>query len=161
MVCATLVLSACGFHLRGSDVTQVMLPPTYLAAEAGSLRQAIQRALTQGGTTLVGETAQAQRVVRLLGERVDRRVLSVGAAGTVEEYELHYAVTYAVDGVKGAPLIAPETLTQVRSYAFSETEVLGKDVEQETLVQDMRRDAVGQILRRLQNLSSTVEPLAP
>jgi LPS-assembly lipoprotein len=99
---------------------------------------------------MVAEQKDAQLVIRLISEEVQRRVLSVGATGKVQEYEVHYAATYDVERADGKILIPQETLAQQRSYTFNEAEVLAKDVEQERLVQDMRRDVVRQMLRRVQ-----------
>jgi len=89
-------------------------------------------------------------VIDLLGENIQRRVLSVGSTGKVEEYEVHYSAGYSVRRADGTMVIPNETLDQQRNYTFSEEEVLAKDTEQERLIQDMRRAVVRQMMRRLQ-----------
>jgi len=156
-VCAllsTLLLSACGFHLRGSE--QAALPPTAVVGDAAMpLQVEIRRQLRAGGTEVTETAVSAQWAVRLLREESDRRVLSVGSTGKVEEYELYYAATVAFEDPQGKPLGPPQTVSQTRSYGFSESAVLGKDAEQETLMRDMRRDVANQILRRLRALTQS------
>jgi LPS-assembly lipoprotein len=147
-----ILLTGCGFHLRGSVTERVQLPPTFLAGQAGVLQREVRHYLTISEAPLVEEQKDAQLVIRLIGEDIQRRVLSVGATGKVQEYEVHYAATYAVERANGESLIPRETLDQQRSYTFNEAEVLAKDVEQERLVQDMRRDVVRQMMRRLQSV---------
>ncbi len=149
--CYLLLLAGCGFHLRGSDTARVQLPPTYLAGAAGPLQREVRRYLAVSAVSVVEERQDAQLVIDLIGEDIQRRVLSVGSTGKVQEYEVHYAATYGVQRVDGEVVIARETLDQQRDYTFSEAEVLAKDVEQERLVQDMRRDVVRQMMRRLQS----------
>ena len=144
-------LSACGFHLRGTETGRVQLPPTYLAGAAGPLQGEVRRYLTVSDVPVVDRQKDAQLVIDLIGEDVQRRVLSVGSTGKVEEYEVHYAATYAVARGNGESLIPKETLGQQRSYSFNEADVLAKDAEQERLVQDMRRDVVRQMMLRLQS----------
>ena len=151
-VCALLMLNACGFHLRGTETSRVQLPPTYLAGAAGPLQREVRRYLSISDVPLVENQKDAQLVIDLIGEDVQRRVLSVGSTGKVEEYEVHYAATYSVARSNGKSLISKETLDQQRSYSFNETDVLSKDVEQERLVQDMRRDVVRQMMLRLQSV---------
>lgn len=146
------LLSACGFHLRGSAMERVQFPPTYLAGQSGALQREVRHYLTLSGVVLVEQQKDAQLAIRLIGEDVQRRVLSVGSTGKVEEYEVHYAATYAVERGDGESLIARETLDQQRSYSYNEADVLAKDVEQERLVQDMRRDVVRQMMQRLQSV---------
>lgn len=149
---ATLLLSACGFHLRGSD-SGGPLPPVAVVGEAVPLQVELRRQLRAGDTTVADTPAQAQWVVRLQREDINRRVLSVGSTGRVEEYELYYAATVVFEDAQGKPQGPPQTVSQTRSYGFSETAVLGKDAEQETLMKDMRRDVAHQIMRRLRALA--------
>lgn len=150
-----LLLSACGFHLRGSEATRVRLPPTYLAGAPGPLQREVRHYLNVSGVAVVEERKDAQLVIDLIGEEVQRRVQSVGSTGKVEEYEVHYGATYAVTRGNGESLIPKETLGQQRSYSFNEADVLAKDTEQDRLVQDMRRDVVRQMMLRLQSVLRT------
>lgn len=145
-----LLLSGCGFHLRGTETSRVELPPTYLAGPAGPLQREVRHYLAVSAVPVVEDQKDAQLVINLIGEDIQRRVLSVGSTGKVEEYEVHYGATYAVARPDGESLIPKETLGQQRSYSFNEADVLAKDVEQERLVEDMRRDVVRQMMLRLQ-----------
>lgn len=150
MACG-LLLSACGYHLRGSGpALAAQLPPVYLTGQAGPLQSALRKALKAGGTDLVTGPELAQWVLTVLGEQSGRRSLSVGSSGKVAEYEVRYAARYQLDDARGQPLLAPETIESTRVLRFDETQVLVADQEQKILVEDMRRDAVGRILRRLQ-----------
>ena len=90
------LLSACGFHLRGSVTEGVQLPPTYLTGTAGPLLQEVRYYLVVSKVPVVKNQKEAQLVIDLISEDVQRRVLSVGSTGKVEEYEVSYAATYAV-----------------------------------------------------------------
>jgi len=147
----TLLLCACGFHLRGTETSRVQLPPIYLAGPAGPLQREVRHYLTISEVSVVENQMDAQLVINLMGEDVQRRVLSVGSTGKVEEYEVHYGATYAVERVSGESIIPKETLGGQRSYTFNEADVLAKDTEQDRLVQDMRRDVVRQMMLRLQS----------
>lgn len=150
--CSLLSLAACGFHLRGSVTDSVKLPPVYLTGGGGVLQQEVRHYLTVSAVPIAAEQKDAQLVIDLIGEDIQRRVLSVGSTGKVEEYEVHYAATFSVERAGGEIVIARETLDQQRSYTFNEAEVLAKDTEQERLVQDMRRDVVRQMMQRLQSV---------
>lgn len=150
--CCLLLSSGCGFHLRGTETSRVQLPATYLAGPAGPLQREVRHYLTVSEVPVMEEQKDAKLVIDLIGEDVQRRVLSVGSTGKVEEYEVHYGATYSVERGSGESLIPRETLGQQRSYSFNEADVLAKDVEQERLVQDMRRDVVRQMMLRLQSV---------
>lgn len=152
--CCLFLLSGCGFHLRGSDQGGAPLPPIVITGEAGGLQGELRARVRAASGEVVATAAEAQWVVRVLSERSERRVLSVGSTGKVEEYEIYYAADFTIEDTQGQVRVGPETLSQVRSYGFSESDVLGKDAEQETLVKDMRREAAWQIVQRLRSLTS-------
>jgi len=147
--CSLLLLNGCGFHLRGS-VNPVHLPPTFVAGPAGPLQQEVLRYLAISKVLVVEDQKEAQLTIHLLNENVQRRVLSVGSNGKVQEYEVRYQATYSAVRSDGQVVIAPETLEQMRSYTYDQSAALAKDTEQDRLVQDMRRDVVRRMMRRLQ-----------
>lgn len=150
LAACSLLLAGCGFHLRGSVADRVKLPPTYLAGAAGPLQRDLRHYLAISAVPVVENRKDAQLVIDLIGDQVQRRVLSVGANGIVQEYEVHYIVTYSAARGDGKAVVARDTLEQQRSYTYSEAAVLAKDEEQEQLVKDMRRDVVRQMMLRLQ-----------
>ena len=129
---------------------RVQLPPTYLAGQAGPLQREVRYYLGLSEVPLTEQQKDAKLIIDLIGENVQRRVLSVGSTGKVEEYEVAYSATYSVARASGGVLIPQETLAQQRDYSFDDSQVLAKDVEQDRLVQDMRRSVVAQMMRRLQ-----------
>lgn len=144
------LLSACGFHLRGTQSGTVQLPPTYIAGNAGPLKQEVQHYLAVAKAPVVEDQKDAQLVITLQDEETTRRVLSVDASGRADEYEVDYAASYSAARADGKVVVAPETLTQQRSYTYNQAEVLAKNQEQERLVQDMRRDVVRRMMLRVQ-----------
>ena len=152
-------LYTCGFTQFGRCLPSNPAIKFFAASHAifsrasGPLQQEVRHFLTVSEVSVVEEQKDAQLVINLIGEDIQRRVLSVGSTGKVEEYEVHYGATYAVEhGGSGESLIPKETIGQQRSYSFNQADVLAKDVEQERLVQDMRRDVVRQMMLRLQSV---------
>ncbi|WP_455210747.1 LPS-assembly lipoprotein LptE [Kaarinaea lacus] len=145
------VTNGCGFHLRGS----VELPPTLSAIyvepqQAPLITEAIKQAFTEQKLEPVQEKAQAQVVINVSQERYQRRVLSVGASGNVQEYELNYAVNLGILDAKGEPLADPQILRVSREMRYDSAEVVAKAGEEEQLKSEMIADAARQIIRRLQ-----------
>lgn len=147
----SLVLNGCGFRLRGSVGDIESLPPTHVRGdEASPVVNALREVLRSGGVSVVDDAAQAGMIVTVSGVSRDRRVLSVGTTGRVQEYELHYALRFRVDDGGGRPLLADQQVSLVRDFSFDETEVVAKSNEEEELFRGMRQEAVIQVLRRLQ-----------
>ncbi|MDD3450366.1 MAG: LPS assembly lipoprotein LptE [Gammaproteobacteria bacterium] len=144
-----LLLSACGFQLRGSQPLPAALVAVNLQVPPGEpdLQRDLRRALEARGTR-VAEAADAS-TLHILGARYDRRILSIGPDGKVREYELRYEVRFALQPA-GAEERAPvRSVTVLRDYSYSELRVLGKDEERDLLRTEMRREAVNRIVNQL------------
>lgn len=146
-----VALAGCGFHLRGAGPGGAGLPVTFLQNNGvgNEFVVDLRRALRSADAELAADPAVAEAVLTISGENRSRRVLSVGANGKVQEYELHYAVTFSISDASGTELLPARTASQTRAYAFDETDVLAKQSEEGLLYRDMRRDVIGEILRRL------------
>jgi len=104
---------------------------------------------TQAGGTVVDKRDDADAVLDILGERNDRRVAAVNSDGLVSQFELYYELKFRLLD-KSGEVIHPESSVGVtRDYAFDPNNVLGKAQEEGLLRDDMRQQAVGQMLRRL------------
>ncbi|MDP1708326.1 MAG: LPS assembly lipoprotein LptE [Gammaproteobacteria bacterium] len=151
-----LLLAGCGFHLRGSGVDDIALsdmPMVYLQSgnpQSGMLEELRRRGGLQGARFTL-DSAAADLALNITSERFDRRVLSVGGAGKVSEYEVHYAISYSVLDNNGEEKLA-NRISLVRDYRFDETQVLGKEAEEKRLRQDMVQDAAQQIMRQLRTI---------
>lgn len=149
--CALLLLSACGFHPRGALSLPQGAGKIYLSGTNSStpLGRDIAMLYTRSGGTVVDERDDAEAVLEILGESNDRRVAAVNADGRVSQFELYYAIRFRLLDPRGE-IIHPESSVGVtRDYAFDPTNVLGKAQEEGLLRDDMRQQAVGQLLRRL------------
>lgn len=162
LVVTVLVLSltACGWRLRGSMGMEMSLPPIYLDIQNGSpeLRSELPQTLVSSGVQRAANREAAPLVLVIQNETQQRRVLAVGSAGKVSEYELQYQLTFAVRDKDGKEVIATDTIRQQREYSFNENEVLAKGEEEQQLFSFMRSMAIQTLLRRMQGLSEYNKP---
>lgn len=154
-VCALLlfafVLEGCGFRLRGSLGEFAAMPPTHVRGEDPAVFD-LRQFLRSGGTRIVDDPAEAGLIVTVADVVRSRRVLSVGSRGRVQEYELAYQIRFRADDGEGRELLGDEVVTQTRNFDFDEGDVIAKSNEEEFLFRDMQRNAVMQVMRRVQAL---------
>lgn len=155
----SLLLSACGFHLRGSGAYQLPASlSTLRVVVAGSeaahdpLKLAMEAALRAQAGVTVSEAVDTPMLV-LSGERTDSQVASVSTAGKAAEYRLRYALDFEVRDAKGGALLARQSVQLLRDYTFDPLNVIAKEREERELREVMRQDAVQQVLRRLAKLT--------
>jgi LPS-assembly lipoprotein len=148
MLLTALLLSACGFHLRG----QVALPFESLYLDAANpatpLIGELRRNLESNRVKLADTPDQAAVVLNIVFEMPDKQILSLGGDGRVNEFRLFYRVSFrAYDQLQD--WIPAEEIALSRDYSYDDTQVLAKEAEEALLYQSMRSDMVQQIMRRL------------
>lgn len=168
----TVLLSACGFHLRGSNGS-FMLPfaTMYIGLpDTSPLAIGLKRYIRAIGSTEVVSTKDgADAVLEVLTDPERNRtktILSLNKNGRVQEYQLGYSINFRVLDKAGNQLLAPTTISLVRPITFDESQVLAKETEEAALYRDMRNDMVQQIMRRLAAIkpvlpAMSVAPVAP
>jgi len=159
-----LLLAGCGFHLRGVDDTSSFPFATlHVTTPAGGLGDVVQRQLAlQPSIKLVGED-QADAVLTIEKEKLEKQILTVNNAGHVGEYLLILHARFKLELGK-REWIPPTHMVLRRDYSFNPNNPLGTDAEEVLLLNDMRLDASQQILHRLsaaKHAQLTVENYAP
>lgn len=153
LLLAALTLSACGFHLRGSQVaTSASYSRLYIDSVAASnISAEVRSQLGVADKTITATSGEAEYTLRLENESVQRSVLTVSAVtGKVEEYQISVSVKMSVSDQKGESLLVDEGIRVVRDYAFDEDAVLGKFEEEQVLRKELIQRAASQIIRRLE-----------
>ncbi|APA66605.1 LPS-assembly lipoprotein LptE [Janthinobacterium sp. 1_2014MBL_MicDiv] len=171
-IALTMLLSACGFHLRGSNGS-FMLPFATMnigLPETSPLAIDLKRYIRAIGSTEVVDTRDgADAFLEVLSDPERNRtktILSLNSNGRVREYQLGYAINFRVLDKAGNQLLGPTVISLVRPITFNESQVLAKETEAAQLYRDMRNDMVQQIMRRLAAIkpvlpAMSVAPVAP
>ena len=150
IIIVPLLINACGFHLRGS--VDFNFSSIQIQSEAADhVAQEVERILLAEGVQIASSTEQAQAVLFLRNEKTDKRVLTVSSiSGKLEEVELNFRVTMEVRQPDDTVLLSEQVISLLRDYSFDDQAVLAMAAEEEVLREEMFRDVVAQIIRRLQ-----------
>lgn len=152
LVAATLLLSACGFHLRGHELQgkEYAFHSLYLKTTSETPFTTELRAnLALNKIELASSPAQADLTLEVVAENTSRQIMALSGAGQIREFQLRYSVSLrAYDSQQNDWLNADEIMLQ-RSMTFTDAQILAKEQEEAMIMQDMRIDAVQQVLRRL------------
>lgn len=148
-------LSGCGFQLRGTTPgSKLSFESVYLDAARGTplereLRVAI---LSQGNTVLATDPKAAAVTLRILSEGQEKKILTLNAQGQVREYSLLYRINFEVADKDNKKLLKPNELALQAFLSYSESQALAKETEERMTYNDLRRDAVSQIMRQLSRI---------
>ena len=149
LAAAAVLLSGCGFHLRGPqalDFETVHINVPEQTEFGAQLRRLIA---TTGTTRLEEDAAKAEARLQVLSNDRGREILSLTGAGNVREYQLVQSLRFQLLDRAGKALIPPTSLSARREYTFDDSQVLGKEQEEALLYRDMQNDLVQQLMRRL------------
>ncbi|NRR31070.1 hypothetical protein HSX11_12850 [Oxalobacteraceae bacterium] len=171
LLALSLMLSACGFHLRGNGGQYALpFPSLYVGLpEASPLAIDLKRNIRATGSTTVAASAKdADGVIEVLTDPEKTRsksILSLNANGRVREYLLAYNIVFRVRDRLGNELLGPTQIALNRPLTFNETQLLAKEQEEALLYRDMQTDLVQQMMRRLAAIkpvvTMSVAPEAP
>ena len=146
---AALLLSGCGFRLRGPQALDFATVHINTPAETELGAQLRRLIATSGTTTAIENAEQADARLQILSNNRGREILSLTGAGKVREYQLTQTLRFQLLDKTGTPLIPPTNLSARREYTFDDSQVLGKEQEENLLYRDMQADLVQQMMRRL------------
>jgi len=152
LLALALLLSACGFHLRGAfelpyRTFHVALPPE--TERGAELRRQIRAHQPE---ILVEDIQAADGVFREIRYEQDRIIAALNAEGQAREYQLRLSYAFRVEDNKGAPLSPVYEIVLTREVTYDDNQRLAKDQEERFLWDNMNKDLAAQILRRLTRL---------
>jgi LPS-assembly lipoprotein len=154
IACLSL-LSACGFHLRGSGGTSMpeWLQQLRVEVEDSKLAndplQQLMRNALQADPAVTVSSDSGVPVLLLAGEQTEIRVISVNQGGRASGYTMKYEVQFRVADASGRELYPTQSVRLLRDYTFDPVNVLAKEREEQDLKRTLQREAVQQIMRRL------------
>ena len=144
-----IVLTGCGFHLRGALPTLTMDNPIYIAGvdKNSDLYRELARQL-RGAKSVVTETRSlAKSVLTISNYRSRERQLTLNSSNQAVEYELEESFNFSVQTSRTTIESRPLKATLVLGRTESET--LAREREEREMRVNMRHDLVNQLMYQL------------
>ena len=142
----TFFVVACGFHLRGT--ADLAFSKLYIKGSS-SISKDLVSTLKTNGVTIVAQPEDAELMLELMSDGVEKRILSLGGTGSVREFELFYRVKFRLREASEELWGQEQLIEARRDFSYLDTELLAKSYEEAQLYEDMRRDATRELMRRL------------
>ncbi|KAA0970032.1 LPS assembly lipoprotein LptE [Pseudomonas sp. ANT_H12B] len=148
-----VLLSACGFQLRGTGTTELAFKELDLSA-----RNAYGETVTQMRQVLEGSGVKvysgAPYKLVLTDEQETQRILSYAGAGRTGEYQMSTVLSYDIRGQGELPLLSDKLEVQ-KVFIHDGNNLVGSDQEANDARKEMRRELVQRMMLRLQQLTPT------
>ncbi len=150
LLASSLLLTSCGFHLRGSLPLE-RYPAIFVDAKKHSeLASLLSEQLKSNEVKLLTELDPKAPALMLQQDSLERRTLSLFPNGQVAEYELIYRVKYQL-------LLPGQDMKELqfeltRDYQDDPNLALAKAKELDLLLQELRNQAASRIIRQLNRI---------
>lgn len=148
IVVVALLLSACGYHLRGAFALPTAMKSIYLEGGSGQLRDQFKQVMTSSSGQLASSRQGAGIVVRILSEEVNRRTVSLSSRGKSNEFELYYRLEYELANAGNALLMERQPIEIRREYYNDQQDVMAKENEEKVIRDEMYQQVVRAIVNR-------------
>ncbi len=146
-----LLLSACGYHLRGAIDLPSELKAIYLEGASAPLVEQFKKALESSNVLLVNSRSAAGTIITISNEDSLKRALSLGASGKANQYGLEYRLNYEVTDVNNKQLVKSQPVEIRREYFNDQQLILGKDNEEIVIRNEMYQQAVRTIINQVRS----------
>lgn len=146
-----VMLSACGFHLRGTGTNELTVKELDLTARNayGETVTLLRDALRSSG---VNVHAGSPYKLVLTNEQENQRAASYAGSARSVEYELNTMLSYEIQGHNDTSLLA-DKLEVRKIYVHDGNNITGSGQEATQIRKEMRRDLVQNMMLRLQLLT--------
>lgn len=161
LIILILLLSACGFHLRGHNMEKASFPFSSLYLKSAAPTPFIvdlQNSLELYKIRIAATAAEADLTLDIVSEATGKQILALSGAGQVLEFQLTYRVSLRAYDKQMNEWLPADEITLQRNQAYDAAQVLAKEQEEAMLYRDMRSDAVQQVMRRLSRAKARPDP---
>ncbi|MGA9342462.1 MAG: LPS assembly lipoprotein LptE [Rhodanobacteraceae bacterium] len=152
---AVLLLPGCGFHLRAEARLPASMQRVHIeiADNFSPIAKDLERAMRRSGVEVVDTVVPGVAVMHITTNTISTDVLSVGGNARANEYAIRYHVEFDVEDAAGVLLLPKQVIELSRDFTFDASQALGVAAEEDVLTQELERDMVQTILRRLEALA--------
>ncbi|TAN65533.1 MAG: hypothetical protein EPN17_16185 [Methylobacter sp.] len=148
IVVIALLLSACGYHLRGAFELPASMKNVYVEGGSAQLREQFKQIMRSSSGRLADSRTGAGIVIKIFDEDFNRRVLSLSSRGKSNEFELYYHLDYELANAGDALLMERQPVEIRREYYNDQQFMIAKDQEEAVIRNEMYQQAVHTIVNR-------------
>ena len=146
-----VLLSACGFQLRGTGINELAIKELNLTARDAYGQTVVQlrKALQDSGVRVEGG---APYTLDLVNEQSSQRTASYSGSARSAEYELTNTLQFEIRGQNSLSLLN-DKLDVVKTYVHDGNNLTGSDREADQARREMRNELVQRMMLRLQQIT--------
>ncbi|MFK7700790.1 LPS assembly lipoprotein LptE [Pseudomonas caspiana] len=146
-----VLLSACGFQLRGTGENQLSIKELDLSARDAYGKTVVQLRQVLEGSGVKVYTGAPYKLV-ILDEQETQRTASSGGSGRSTEYTLNTTLNYEINGSQNRQLLNRKVQIE-KIYVHDGNNLIGSDLQADQVRNEMRNDLIRNLMAQLQQLT--------
>lgn len=150
LLSSSLLVSGCGFHLRGQIDVPESLMRLHVKGDDIELVHDLEKSLKFSDIEIVEEGDNAA-LLDLSNTTYVKEVNGTTSTGIASNYKMTYTVNYVVFDAEGEEL-QEDSVNQNRTLSYDAANILLFEREEEFLKEEMRKELVSFILRRMSKI---------
>ena len=161
-VIGSVLLSACGFHLRGSAaLPAVMQQQVYLQVSGGGeFPRSLAATLRASKVHVLDTSTPGVATLSVPVAGFSSRMLTSGAVQRVGEYVVGFNVQFTLTDANGKTVIPMQTISLSHEFAIDQTQFSAISSETEAIQRSLVREMTDAVMRRLEAQAKLVTPAA-
>lgn len=152
-----LLLTACGYHMRGSIAIPESLKSVYVFNASSALQSELTDVVKASKGRLVSSPSEAGLVIKIVSEELKTRVLSIGSTGKSNESELDYFLQFQFYDNQENQVMEEQRIEIAREYFNDQTAVLAKLNEEQIIRKEIYKQAVRMLLLRAEAAAAKIK----
>lgn len=157
LLLTTFWLTACGYHLRGAYDLPKGMKSVFLQGGSQTLKEQLLTVLKSSSGQLASSPDQADVIIRITRDTIERRVLSLSERGRSNEIELAGLLEYEILNKQNKVLVEKTPIDFRREYFNDQQDVIAKDNEEVVIRNEMYQQVVKTIINRGRTALETVK----
>ncbi len=139
-----LLVTSCGFHLRGALALPPELHALYLDGNSpySSLIRNIRKSLQSSHLTIVNDPKKAPVTLFIDNDNLTYSQSTIGTSKSMRNYNVTYAVTYELRNSAGQPIIAPKTVSASQIL----TTVSNEEIQNSSKLQETKNELIQNVI---------------
>lgn len=140
----SIFIIACGFQLRGS--IDANFKSISINGGSEGLSKHLKKRFKQSGIEINYENPE--KIVEIIADTLNKRILSLSGSGSVQEYELDYEVKYRFKS-PSTEWSQQISIRLSRDFTYDDDDRVAKELEEKNLINGMRDEIVRSIVSQI------------
>lgn len=151
-----LLLSGCGWHLRGS----INLPPElhtfYLDGTSpySDLIRQIRKTLRNADITVVDNRQQAPVTLYIISDSLTNSQSTIGLSGSIRNYTVTYTITYELRNALGETIIPAKSVSASETVTVLENELINNSSNLQEAKNTLTQNVIPQMMDQISSANT-------